>query len=198
MMFSMFNDTGWTKKGNTEIFLHNAKEVAAATFQADTESQSHASLALLAGARQPCEIVKKKKKPEIQIQTSKFDKISGALWDLLFSESCCSEGRNSCVPKDDFPIHLNHSDVWRKTKISIDVLNEATIADYLNIDGEKSLSEPLIRATRFDWLNKNPPKAQSWVQCRLAKKQVTTRQRFSWPEEWSRLPKHSQRKAINK
>ena len=59
-----------------------------------------------------CEIVKKKKKPEIQIQTSKLDKISRTLWELHFSESCCSEGRNnSYVPKDDFPIHLNHSDV---------------------------------------------------------------------------------------
>ena len=36
------------------------------------------------------------------------------------------------VPKDDFPIPLNYIDV----QTSIDVLNEGTIDDYWNIDGD--------------------------------------------------------------
>ena len=33
MFMSMFNDTGWTKRGNTEICLHNAKDLAACPTQ---------------------------------------------------------------------------------------------------------------------------------------------------------------------
>ena len=50
------------------------------------------------------------------------------------------------VPKEDFPRPLNCIDV------------QATIDDCLNIDGDKSLSEPWIGVTRFALLNKNPPR----------------------------------------
>ena len=38
-----------------------------------------------------------------------------------------------------------------------DVRHEATIDDYWNLDGDKSLSEPWIGVSRFEFLNKNPP-----------------------------------------
>ena len=79
-----------------------------------------------------------------------------------------------CVPKDDFPIPLNCIDVQRQTKTGIDVLHEATIDDYWNIDGDKSLSEPWIGLTRFELLNKNPAEGHEWLQGKLTKKQVTT------------------------
>ena len=49
-----------------------------------------------------------------------------------------------CVPKDDFPIPLNDIDVQTQTTTSLGVLQEATMDDYWNMDGDKSLSEPWI------------------------------------------------------
>ena len=40
------------------------------------------------------------------------------------------------VAKDEFPIPLNYIDVERQLITGIDVLREATIDDYWNIDGE--------------------------------------------------------------
>ena len=60
------------------------------------------------------------------------------------------------VPKEIFQIIVNHTDVQRQTKTSID--HEATIDDNWNIgDKSLSLSEPWIGVTRFALLNKNPP-----------------------------------------
>ena len=61
--------------------------------------------------------------------------------DTLFSESRFS---------DTFEFFL-FSD---KQKTSLDVLQEATIDDYRNMDGDKALSEPWIRVTRFALLDK--------------------------------------------
>ena len=47
--------------------------------------------------------------------------------------------------------------VSRETKTSIDGLHEATIDDYSNIDGNKSLSEPWIGVTPFKLLHRNSP-----------------------------------------
>ena len=44
------------------------------------------------------------------------------------------------APQDAFPIPL--IDVQRQNKTCNDVLHEATIDDYWNVDGNKSLSEP--------------------------------------------------------
>ena len=68
------------------------------------------------------------------------------------------------VPKDDFPIPLNYIDVQRHTKTCINVVHKATIDDYRNLDGAKSLSEPWIGVTRFEYLNKDPPEGHMWVQ----------------------------------
>ena len=60
--------------------------------------------------------------------------------------------------RNAFPIPLNYIDVWRQTKTSIDVLDEATIDDKWNIgDKSLSLSEPWIGVTHLALLNKNPP-----------------------------------------
>ena len=100
------------------------------------------------------------------------------------------------VPQDDCPIPLKYIVVQRQTKTNIDVLREATIDDYWNIDGDKSLSEPCV--TRFEQHNKEPPKGHMWVQGRLTKKQVTARPEYIWPAPWSIMSKNSQRKAISK
>ena len=91
------------------------------------------------------------------------------------------------VPKDDFPIPLNYLDVQRETKTSIDVVYEATIDGSWNFLGDRSLSEPWICVTRFELPNKNPPEGHVWVQGR--------RQDL---DNWSRMSKHSCRRAMNK
>ena len=101
------------------------------------------------------------------------------------------------VLEDDFPILLNYIDVHRQVITSIDLLQDATIDNYWNVDGDKSLSEPWIDVTRFALLNKNPPEGYMWVLGRLTKKQVATRPRNTWPEEWSNLSQSPQRKEIN-
>ena len=98
------------------------------------------------------------------------------------------------VPKDGFPIPLNHIDVQRQTKTSIDVFNQATIDDYGNVDGEKSLSDPWICVTRFVLFNTKSTRRTD-VGSRQTDK---TRCGHIWPEEWSSVSKRSQRKAVNK
>ena len=49
-----------------------------------------------------------------------------------------------CVSKGEFAISLKFVDVQRQTRTSLDVLQEATIDDSWNMDGEKSRSEPWI------------------------------------------------------
>ena len=67
-------------------------------------------------------IFPQKKKPEIQIQLSKLDKF---LLNIV--------GTYMYAPKDDFLIPL--IDVQTQTKTCNDVLHEATIDDYWNVDG---------------------------------------------------------------
>ena len=66
-----------------------------------------------------------------------------------------------------------------KTQTSIDVLHEATVDDFWNTDGDKSLSEPWVGVTRFELLNKIQQK-DMWVQGRLTKEQVTARPGNIW------------------
>ena len=99
-----------------------------------------------------------------------------------------------CVPKDDFPLPLNCMDVHRQTKTSLDELQEATIDDHWNMDGDTSLSEPWIGVTRFALLNKNTPERFSWFQVdeETGHNKIGT----TWPEELSNMSKGSQRKAV--
>ena len=67
------------------------------------------------------------------------------------------QGRNSIFRRTIFPIPLNYTDDQRQRKTSIDVHHEATIDDYWNVDGDKSLSNPWIGVTMFELLNRDPP-----------------------------------------
>ena len=101
------------------------------------------------------------------------------------------------VPKDDFPVPLHYIDVQRQAKTSLDVLQEATIDDYCNMDGDKSQSEPWIGVIRFALLNKIPPAGRMQVQGRLTKKPVRTRPGNIWPEEWANMSEvHSVKPSI--
>ena len=102
------------------------------------------------------------------------------------------------VPEDDFPILLNHVDIQRQTKTSIDVLQEATIDDNWNTDGDKSLSELWIGVTRLALLNKNQPEGYMWVpkQTDEKKKKGHYKTRNMWSEEWSNISEGSQGKAV--
>ena len=64
------------------------------------------------------------------------------------------------VPKKDFPIPLNYTDVQRQTKTGIDVLHDAAIEGSCNVDGIKSHSEPWIAVARFALANTNPPEGE--------------------------------------
>ena len=89
------------------------------------------------------------------------------------------------VPKDDFPIPL----IWiRELTLTFFMRQPSTIIGMLM---KTSL-------TRFELFNKNPPGGQMWVRGRLTKKQVTARLGNIRPEEWSSMPKGSERKALNK
>ena len=79
-------------------------------------------------------------------------------------------------------VPLKYIVVQRQTKTRSDVLEAATIDDYWNMDGDKSLSEPWIGVTRSALLNTNPPEGYMWIQSRLTKKHVTTRRGNTWPE----------------
>ena len=118
---------------------------------------------------------KKKETPEIQVQILKFNEMdyNGR---LHVSESCCS--KDETLFRKLIFRYLSITLMARKTKTSLDVLQEATIDDYWNMDGDKSLSEPWIGVTRFALLNKNPPERYIWVLGRLTKKQVTARLGF--------------------
>ena len=105
--------------------------------------------------------------------------------------------RNSVCHRSIFRYLRVTLDVQGQTKTSIDLLQETTIGDYWNIDGDKSLSDAWIGVPRFEVLNKDPPEGHVWVQGRLTKKQVTARPGHSWPEERSKMSKHSQRKTIS-
>ena len=120
------------------------------------------------------------------------------MWEITYIGTILLPKTKLCVPKDDFPIFVNYMDVQRQTKTSLDVLHVATIDDFWNMDGEKSLSELEIGVTRFALLNENPPEGHAWVKCRLTKKQVTSRVGHNWPEEWSRMSNTSRQQAISK
>ena len=84
---------------------------------------------------------RKRKKPEIQIQMSKLDKISVKIIGHYIYRNHVAPRTTLNVPKDEFPILLNYIEVQRQTKTSIDVLHEATIDGYWNVDGDMLLSE---------------------------------------------------------
>ena len=139
------------------------------------------------------------KKPDIQIQMLKLDNITGVVLEITYIGIMFQE-RNSMFRKTIFRYFSTTlmSRDKRKTKTSVDVLHEATIDDYWNIDGDISLSEPWIKVTRFRIAEQKTPEGIMWLQGRLTNKQVTRRLGNIGPEEWSSISKSSQRKAIKK
>ena len=100
---------------------------------------------------------KKNKKPEVQVQMLKLDNISEVFVGITYYRVMLLRERNNLFRWTVFPYLLSCIDVQRQKKTSIDVLLEATIDEYWNIDGEKSLPEPWIDVTRFELLTKKPP-----------------------------------------
>ena len=120
---------------------------------------------------------KKKKKPEIQVQMLRPDKISGVLREITYIGIVLLQERNY-VPKDDFPIPLNYADVQRQTNTSIDVHHEATIHDSWKICGDMSLSEPwnrcdTTRAAQQSTRRRCVGSRQAWPRNRLLQDQET-------------------------
>ena len=100
---------------------------------------------------------KRNKKPEVQVQMLKLDNISEVFVEITNYRVMLLRERNNLFRWTVFPYLLSCIDVQRQKTTSIDVLLEATIDEYWNIDGEKSLPEPWIDVTRFELLTKNPP-----------------------------------------
>ena len=66
------------------------------------------------------------------------------------------------MPKEEsFVIPMKCIDVTRTTKTTLDVLLE-NIEDYWNVDGERELSDPWTRFTRFISLKERPPEGYTW------------------------------------
>ena len=134
----------------------------------------------------------KKRKPEIQIQVTKLGKISGAFSEITYIgimlRPLCSEGWSPSTSDLHCP-ETNESEHWSASWGNHRWLLEnwwrqVTVCTLDRCD--------MIRIT-----TKNPPEGRMWVQSRRTKKQVTTRLGYIWPEEWSRMSKSFQRKAIN-
>ena len=85
---------------------------------------------------------KQKKKPEIQFQMLKLDTILGVLREITLVAVMLPQRRNSMFRKTIFR-YTRSTMIYlqRQPQTSIDVLHEATIDGYWNIDGDKSLSE---------------------------------------------------------
>ena len=61
-------------------------------------------------------------------------------WNIMRDSMCRNHVASRTklyVPNDDFPIPLNCIHVQRQTETGIDVLHEATLDDYWNVDGDK-------------------------------------------------------------
>ena len=75
-------------------------------------------------------------KPEIQVQIFKLDESCGVLWENKCRNHVAPRPKLS-VLNGDFPVLLNCVDVQGQAKRSLDALQEATVDDYWNMDGEK-------------------------------------------------------------
>lgn len=57
-----------------------------------------------------------------------------------------------------FSSPMRYIDVHRQNSTSLDVLQERSIGDYGNVDGERLLSDPWVGVTRFTRVSKCLPK----------------------------------------
>ena len=67
------------------------------------------------------------------------------------------------MPKEKtFPVPLKYIDVTRNTHTSRDAMMDKNIDDYLNVNGERALSDAWTCFTRFTSLNARPLDGYSW------------------------------------
>ena len=94
-------------------------------------------------------------KMTIHWMVRKLKMISGLLQEISFIAITCNPESNcTCRKKNRFPIPMKYVDVTRTTHTSLDVLLEKHIDDYLNVDGERELSDAWTGFTRFIFIER--------------------------------------------
>ena len=88
-------------------------------------------------------------------------------------------------------IHFQES--RHRLKPEADVLQERVIEEYRNVDAYRSYQTHGL--DKVCTKNKRSPKGQTWVDCGLTEKQVSTRTDNTWPERWSSILKGLQHEA---
>ena len=136
-----------------------------------------------------CKLLLQKKKPEIQIQMSELDKISVALWEIVNVGIMLLRERNSVLRRTIF------RNLWI-TFMSRDKRKRASMDNRRLEYWWRQVTVWTLDRCDNELLNKNPPKGHMWVS-KQTDKEVTARPGHIWPEEWSRMSRNSQRKAIN-
>ena len=99
------------------------------------------------------------------------------------------------VPTEEsFPFPQKYIDVARTTNTSLDVVQEKSIGDYWNVDGDRELSDTWTGFTRFTVLNE---KTTGWVYLVRVetRKQTTSRPDTLWPEIWKHMSDAAKKKA---
>ena len=100
--------------------------------------------------------------------------------------------------EESFPIPLKYIDVSRTTHTNLDVKQEKRIDDYWNIDGSRDLSDYWASSTQFTPMEEKPPDGYMWSGKRLARKQLTSRPDYLWPELWEKMGKNAKLKEKQK
>ena len=91
------------------------------------------------------------------------------------------------VPREEsLPFPLKYIDVIRSTHTDLDVAQEKRMDDYLNVDGNRNLSDSWTGFTRFSFLNSNKIYV---VRGETDKIQTTLRPDHIWPDGWIRIGK---------
>ena len=102
-------------------------------------------------------------------------------------------------PREElFPIPLKYIDVSRTTHTNLDVMQENRIDDHWNIDGSRDLPDSWTGFTQFTLLYEKAPDGYMWSGERLAKRQVTSRPDYLWPELRTTLGRNAKLKEKQK
>ena len=82
----------------------------------------------------------------------------------------------------------------KTTHTHLDVLQEKSINDYWNVDGDRSLSDSWTGFTKFTSLNEKRPSGFLLSGRRRSTKiQATTRPDYLWPEIWIGMSKAAEK-----
>ena len=141
---------------------------------------------------------KKKKKPEMQIQISKLNKISETLWEITCIGIMLLRERN-CMFRRTIFRYLWSKFVSKETNENWHCRSSWGYYQWLLECWWRQVTVwTLDRCDKIRIVNTKPPGGHMWVRGRLTKKQVTARPGNIWREERSSMPKGSERKALNK